>query len=312
MLNINNLFYFFKTVECGSYSAAAKVLYLSPQAISNGVSSLEKELGLRLIENKQAKATPTPSGIAIFEQSLAVFEAISNLESTAKLTKEIDPSAMKGNLRIAVSSFLAEGILSTDFWNPFRKLYPNIDLSFSPAGTDKCILEIEEGTADVGIVLGSFDGVRKHENLVFTISLQPIVAQGHPLAKQKNVSFNDVCRYPILEPSNAAYCNLLVRQQLKKYAQAVSFFSIGSWDGAINRFLTERQGVVLAAEDTRSSIEADIPISPIDTNQDEKLSLTVFYLKSKQAPKDLSLCLKQYLSSSRKSKDSAKKSQQMA
>lgn len=24
MLNINNLFYFFKTVECGSYAAAAK------------------------------------------------------------------------------------------------------------------------------------------------------------------------------------------------------------------------------------------------------------------------------------------------
>ena len=61
MPNINSLFYFFKTVECGSYAAAAKELYLTPQAVSNGVSSLEQELGLELVNKNRPKATPTPT-----------------------------------------------------------------------------------------------------------------------------------------------------------------------------------------------------------------------------------------------------------
>ena len=109
MLSINNLFYFFKTVECGSYAAAAKELYLTPQAVSNGVSSLEQELGLELVNKNRPEATPTPTGLTIFEHSLDIFESISNLEATAKLTREANPSIIKGHLRVAISSFLAEG-----------------------------------------------------------------------------------------------------------------------------------------------------------------------------------------------------------
>lgn len=136
MLNINNLFYFFKTVECGSYAAAAKELYLTPQAVSNGVSSLEQELGLELVNKNRPKATPTPTGLTIFEHSLDIFESISNLEATAKLTREANPSIIKGHLRVAISSFLAEGVLSNPFWHDFQRQYTmSLCRSFRPEAT---------------------------------------------------------------------------------------------------------------------------------------------------------------------------------
>ncbi|WP_302886945.1 LysR family transcriptional regulator [uncultured Slackia sp.] len=298
MLNINNLFYFFKTVECGSYAAAAKELYLTPQAVSNGVSSLEQELGLELVNKNRPKATPTPTGLTIFEHSLDIFESISNLEATAKLTREANPSIIKGHLRVAISSFLAEGVLSNPFWHDFQRQYTNVTLSFISAGSDRCLLAIEQGEADVCIVLGAIDGIRKKENYIFSIDLQPFASPSHPLTKRSSVSFSDICKYPIIEPSNAAYCNSLIQQQLERYSRDISFFSLGSWENATERFLIEKQGILFASEAPNAASEAKI--KAINLFPGEGLSLSVFYLQSKDAPADISLCLGQYLSTTSK------------
>ena len=48
--DLNNLFFFARVVEFGSYTAAAKALGLQTSKLSRRVAGLEAELGVRLIK----------------------------------------------------------------------------------------------------------------------------------------------------------------------------------------------------------------------------------------------------------------------
>ena len=56
-MNINQLEYLVASARLGSYAAAARAYYVTPQAIVKAVKLLEKELGIEIIKpSKKTKA----------------------------------------------------------------------------------------------------------------------------------------------------------------------------------------------------------------------------------------------------------------
>ena len=49
--DLNNLYFFAKVVDCGSYTAAADVLGIQNSKLSRRIGTLEKELGVRLLQS---------------------------------------------------------------------------------------------------------------------------------------------------------------------------------------------------------------------------------------------------------------------
>ncbi len=118
----SGLMAFVRTVEAGSFSAAARDLETTPSAVSKSVSRLERKIGTRLFLRTTRALTLTQDGQAFFER-------------VAPLLKELDASdeaiasrsAPSGRLRVSMPGEFAPMLLPGLFTR-FAAAYPDLHL----------------------------------------------------------------------------------------------------------------------------------------------------------------------------------------
>jgi DNA-binding transcriptional LysR family regulator len=90
---------FLRTVEGGSFAAAAKVLRQTPSAISRSVARLEARLGTRLLARTTRSLTLTPEGERFRQRAQTILHDLDELERSFT-TDKAEP---RGRLRVSVS-----------------------------------------------------------------------------------------------------------------------------------------------------------------------------------------------------------------
>ncbi|MEZ2128938.1 MULTISPECIES: LysR family transcriptional regulator [unclassified Sinorhizobium] len=128
---------FVRTVETGSFSAAARDLKTTPSGVSRSVARVEEKIGTRLFLRSTRALTLTADGHAFFERVaplLKEIEAAGDVIST-----ECQPS---GRLKISLPSELAR-ILMEPLLSKFVK--PNPALHLDIGMTDRYVDLIREG-----------------------------------------------------------------------------------------------------------------------------------------------------------------------
>jgi DNA-binding transcriptional LysR family regulator len=84
-VRIRQLEYFVAIVEAGSYSAAARELFVAQPSLSQQIRSLELELGGRLLERTARGVAPTSAGQVLLDEAREVLLAVSQLERRVHL-----------------------------------------------------------------------------------------------------------------------------------------------------------------------------------------------------------------------------------
>ncbi len=84
-MDLNDIPLFVQVVEAGSFTAAAAALGVQKSAVSRGVSRLEEELGVRLLQRTTRKLSLTEAGKAFFERARS---AVSHLDEAADAVRE--------------------------------------------------------------------------------------------------------------------------------------------------------------------------------------------------------------------------------
>ena len=72
--DLNNLYFFAKVVDYGSYTAAAKALGLQTSKLSRRIAALEAELGVRLINRTTRRLSLTEAGKTFHRHCLALID----------------------------------------------------------------------------------------------------------------------------------------------------------------------------------------------------------------------------------------------
>ena len=72
--DLNNLYFFAKVVDFGSYTAAAKALGLQTSKLSRRITALEAELGVRLINRTTRRLSLTEAGKTFHRHCLALLD----------------------------------------------------------------------------------------------------------------------------------------------------------------------------------------------------------------------------------------------
>src|ERR1700752_3394639 len=70
--DLNNLYFFAKVVDCGSYTAAAEMLGMQTSKLSRRIGALEKELGVRLLNRTTRKLSLTEPGGTFYRHCVAL------------------------------------------------------------------------------------------------------------------------------------------------------------------------------------------------------------------------------------------------
>ncbi len=134
-------------VQEKSFQKAAKMLNMTPSAVSHAVSTMEKELGFSLfIRNKNGTAL-TSNGEAIYPHIREILNSNEYLlQSVAQLK-----GLKAGTIKVGCFNSVCTAWLPT-IMSEFRKVYPEITVSVFQGTYDDVINWLKTGTIDVGFL----------------------------------------------------------------------------------------------------------------------------------------------------------------
>ena len=137
---------FAKTVDHGSFRAAAKALGISPSVVSHHIAQLEDQLGTALLYRSTRKLSVTEDGKRLLADAQAMIAAAeSGLQAVANRGRE--PS---GVLRVTVPAVLAQSTL-VDRIAQFSAAYPRVQLVLDFSDMRR---EVIDAGIDVAIRMG--------------------------------------------------------------------------------------------------------------------------------------------------------------
>ena len=129
---------FARVVEAKSFTGAAARLGVAKSVVSTRVSSLERQLGVRLLQRTTRKLSLTPEGLALYERCARVVTAADEAAAAAAGTG----TAPRGLLRLNAPSVFAQDYLAAPM-AAYLERYPEVRIELGM--TDKLIDLVEEG-----------------------------------------------------------------------------------------------------------------------------------------------------------------------
>lgn len=183
---------FVAVVDYGSFSEAARKLYLTQPTISAHVRSLEEELHTKLILRTTKKTTITTRGYQLYDSAVRMLEIRNNLlENFTGVQKHmIDLAAST-----IPSSYLLPEILAA-----FGKTHPDIYFHSIQADSAESINRVLDGTVDLALVGQN----TRDDTCVFLPFCQDELVIATPITnhylglQNKSVTFEDFIKDPII------------------------------------------------------------------------------------------------------------------
>lgn len=162
----------------GTFSAAAKHLYISQPSLSQCIKKVETELGVRLFDRSQTPLALTPAGTIYVRQAKEILRIQQSLVQEVADLSELRTGILTiGSSRTRTACFLIDPLVA------FHRQYPGIQLAIKEAPVRTLEEYVASGTVDFALLYGSslrpdFTSValcREHTMLA--------VPKVHPLAR---------------------------------------------------------------------------------------------------------------------------------
>ena len=192
-MNLYHLRYFVTLAHLEHYTKAAQKLSITQPSLSNAISLLEEELGIRLFEKEGRNVVLTKYG-KIFLNS--VEKSLDILDSSVKELKNIGIGEGKidlGFLRALGTEFIPK--VCQDFL--YKNTNKDIKFNFNTASTTSDIIE---GLKNRNYDIAFCSKIEKESDIDFTPvanqKLVLIVSLDHPLAKKDSVDLRETIEYP--------------------------------------------------------------------------------------------------------------------
>ena len=169
-MELRHLRYFTAVVECNGYREASRRLHIAQPSISEAVSGLEDELGLKLFSRTHRNARLTPEGEIFFADAVRILQQAESAIVTAK-------RAAQGKVGRLSIGFIGSATLSflPDLIRRYKLEYPNVKLALHdlyPVELDKAC---DRGEIDVAITRTL--SLQRSKNLQSRVLLRdPLVA----------------------------------------------------------------------------------------------------------------------------------------
>ena len=127
------------------FAKAAEICHVSQPALSSAIRSLEKELGIMIVQRGRRFLGLTPEGERVLSWAQQTLASLSHMRSDAAVAK----SAMVGTLRIgAIPTTMTVAALLTA---PCRAAYPNILYTMASLSAESIVNQLDHFELDVGL-----------------------------------------------------------------------------------------------------------------------------------------------------------------
>lgn len=204
---------FLTTVECGSFTEAAKRLFYTQSAVSRMVADLENQWGVALLNRKKTGLTLTTAGAAL----LPFIRQICSDEMRLNGVLQDMTGLKSGVVRLGTVTAVANEWLPVVLKKLMQEV-PGIEYEILIGNGDVIADWLKEDRIDVGVFVPKNTEHLKAE-LLHLDEFKVIFPNGHELAGYEKVPLTALKNYPYIL-HGASWCKAL-EEQLEKNQQRI-------------------------------------------------------------------------------------------
>lgn len=242
-MEIRQLMYFIQIVKSGTYSAAAKQLYLSQPALSKAVKHLEEELGAKLLVQGDKRSEPTDVGRVLFERGQQLIREYNDLLGAVDEAN----SRNRGRLHFGIPYGLGQ-ILFYRLTADFSRAFPEMELVVSGHGSAHIREEVLAGRLDIGATLIPPE---PEPGLEATVIMRDqfflLLLRAHPLAGREGVRFAQLREEQFILLNEEFVMTRMTRQSCAMAGFAPRVKIVANRSDFIAELVADGQGIAVIA-----------------------------------------------------------------
>jgi LysR family transcriptional regulator, nitrogen assimilation regulatory protein len=194
-MDLRQLRYFIKIVDCGNMTRAAEALNIAQPALSQQIGNLESDLGVRLFDRSVHGVKATRSGELLYRYARDILRQAANAREA--MHRETDRPG--GRVAVAMPSSTARMVTAALFLE-MRGRYPDITLEFVENTSAELPGQVMQGRVDLAVVTVDMP--------IRGLVIQPIIREDlfvlmHPRLgwRRRVMTLRELAKLPIILPS---------------------------------------------------------------------------------------------------------------
>jgi DNA-binding transcriptional LysR family regulator len=201
---------FCAVVERRSFSQAADQLGVTQPAVSLQIRSLEKRLGMQLLDRSGRRVEPTEAGQRLYRSAHRLLQLEEQL--LAELGDDAD-GELAGRLEIGASTGPGGTVLPVVLCE-FQRRYPGVHVALSVSDTQRVVEQVARREVELGVV----GAQRRHRGVVFEPFFRDevvlAVPRGHRFAN-RTVSLEELTGEPLVLMQEGAGVRQVIDEELR-------------------------------------------------------------------------------------------------
>jgi DNA-binding transcriptional LysR family regulator len=205
-LELHSLIVFYYVAVEESITAAADRLCLTQPTVTYHIRSLEKNVGVKLLDIRRQKVYLTCAGKGLFKYAKEIYQQMTSAEKFLEDLKE-------ASLRVGISTTFSTCAASAA--SAFEQHFPQVKLIIRSSPSFEVIEDVLNSEVDLGIVV-SMDYQNQKLKTITLSGLQKMVLVASPsssIAQRSRLSLASLCGYPlILGPETSATRQIMLQK----------------------------------------------------------------------------------------------------
>ncbi|MBC32988.1 MAG: LysR family transcriptional regulator [Gammaproteobacteria bacterium] len=147
MISIKQINYALTVAKTLHFRKAAEICFVSPSTLSNAITEMESQLGVKIFERDNKKVFVTELGREILEKSKEIKVQLEDIQKISESTK----APLSHNLSIGIIPTVSPFILPY-LLPKLRADYPKLKLKVTEAQSENLLFMLENGEIDMAIL----------------------------------------------------------------------------------------------------------------------------------------------------------------
>jgi DNA-binding transcriptional LysR family regulator len=191
-MNIDQIRAFHKVASTGSFTRAARELFVTQPAVSQEIKALETSLGIKLFDRSGKNVRMTADGEVLLSYALQLFALHEEMESLFGRSRNLQHGQIKLGSTALMGTYFLPKIIGR-----FNRRYPGIEIDLQMGNSDQVMHLVLEGLVDLGFSGITTNHARLESILIHQEKLIMVASPRHPLSARK-ISLDDISDTPFI------------------------------------------------------------------------------------------------------------------
>jgi DNA-binding transcriptional LysR family regulator len=191
--DLRQLEIFKRVVELESFSKAADAVHLAQASVSERISTLESQVGTRLLDRLGRQVVPTKAGEVLYKHAVLLLE----MKENACLEMQEFLGVRKGAVRIGGSTIPGEYILPGVI-GKFHQRYPLVTVDLTIGDTGDIERQVLAGGLELGVVGSKLTNRSLFLRELWEDQLVLAIPSEHRWSKRREISPNELFDEPFI------------------------------------------------------------------------------------------------------------------